>query len=96
MIPRNDYRALTTVFQVPRETVESCMLISFSDEDISSIRINKNTLDYSTKILRLDNKKWKINIRPDPKGNNFTGKMDIFLNELSYPLQLTLIAKKEQ
>jgi hypothetical protein len=64
------------------------------EEQIKTIKIKENELDYHTKIIKTDNNKWEIQASPKPEGKNLTGKLGIWINDLSYPLNLRLIAKQ--
>jgi hypothetical protein len=72
---------------------KSCTLTPLTGEEISSVKIGENELDYNTTIKKIDNKKWEIQASPKPDGENLTGKMEIWINKLSYPLYLRLIGK---
>jgi hypothetical protein len=72
---------------------KSCTLTPLTREAISSVKIGENDLDYNTKIEKIDNKKWEIQAIPKSDGKNLTGKIEIWINKLSYPLSLRLIGK---
>ncbi|MBN1902327.1 DUF1573 domain-containing protein [Candidatus Sumerlaeota bacterium] len=73
--------------------IKSCFLTPLGEEQIRTIKIKKNELDYHTKIMKTDNNKWEIQSSPIPGGKRLTGKLEIWINDLSYPLYLRLIAK---
>jgi len=72
---------------------KSCTLTPLTGEAISSVKIGENELDYNTTIKKIDNKKWEIHASPKPDGKNLTGKIEIWINKLSYPLYLRMIGK---
>jgi hypothetical protein len=72
---------------------KSCILTPLTEENITSVKIEENQLDYNTKVLKIDNKKWEIQAGPKPGGKNLIGKIEIWINKVSYPLILKLIAK---